>query len=247
MPFRLNSETPFRFSPPVVSLGAPSISHILYVPSQYPQLTDAIEQARKSNRDQLIEISSGIYPDNLSIPNKVHLTGIGEVVLSGNVRLEGEGKVSGITFTNLTLVGPRVLHNCHIRTQLSVTGTTAFFTELTSEGATSFSSSRGVFRESSLSSLSQQASLVLLANSFVEGKVELSDHSVLDAKQSHFSCSSTIFTVVDLDSTVQLINCTVIGNEKIKVGPGTSIRSNLIALGLATELIEGENIVLAPI
>jgi len=227
-------------------------SHILYVPSKYPTIGSALAVAKKG---QLIEVSSGIYNENVTLEDDVHLTGVGEVTIMGKLLLNGTGKLSGITCESLKVRGGRIVHDVEVLKLVEILGGTLQGSNLTLRCSIKVTGGNLVMRTSSSipdsgsHSVIMKDSNVLLENSFIGGPIKIEEKSVLNCTQVSIVDRSGVDLIETKDetSTVQLFNCIVSGDGKVKSGNGTSIRSNLIVLGSANQLEGGENIVIQPV
>jgi hypothetical protein len=233
----------------LLSIPPPSsgvqFSHILHVPSKYPTINSALLIAKP---DHLIEISSGIYQENLFVKEKIHITGVGEVKILGKVVLEGNGNLSNLEISELENNGNRSLSDCQISKSLIIQG--SLYGHNLSILCSTVVKGQAIIRLSSLIppkgsfALLAQDSDVLLENSSVLGPLSLEGKSVVHCNQVSIADNTNVDLIeVEENSTIQLFNCIASGGGKIKSGNGTSIRSNLVALGSAKELIGGENVI----
>ncbi len=201
-------------------------------------------------------IPDGIYTENLSIPSGINVKTNGYVKIIGNVILEGDGSICDCEITGtLTVRGKRSINNltvkyiliqqngfancwkCHIKYLSCINGQFSIA-----------NSSLG--REIGTNTLHLvQNSSGFIESSAVNGQTFIGSSSVLECRNSSLigNENEDLVDTEDETSTFQIFNCTVYGSGNIKVGAGTSIRSNVIPLSEAVDFIGGENIKIEPV
>ncbi len=220
--------------------------------------------ANLHGKKESISVPSGVYRENVTIPDGVSLMGNGTVQIHGNVFLHGEGILSYVDMENLTVVdGNRVLVNCS--TNL-LTIEKNSYVDCRGSYLTKIISNEGKFivRNSSIGTketapsytvpsytIEMENSIGVIESSTIEGSTKLGASTILDCKQTCIvgkervdgeHSTEDLFETFDETTTLQLFNCTVYGYGLVKSGLGTSIRANVIALSDAVGFEGGENI-----
>jgi len=237
----------------VVNISKPLIS------SSSKTIIQSIQEPPKTLAEMIkagdtVYAYDGTYNEDVIVPNGVNLIGSHNVVVNGNVTLLGEGTLSYIKCKKLTVIGKSAIKNCivdNLVCEKSEIGTFADCSNVYISKGVILTSSHLSLKMSTVSSELlaldlRDASVCLLEGSIVNGICKLRSECVIDVKNTSVVATTSkdkgIFDC-DLNSHLQLFTCVITGNgtSLIKSGNGTSVRSNIIALGEATTFIGGSN------
>lgn len=197
-----------------------------------------------------ITVPSGIYIENLTVPDGVTVLGNGIVHVNGQIELKGEGILSHIETNSVTVLssGNRVLINCttnllslHQDSHVDCRGGSV--SQIRSTGGNFIVRNTSIGTTLPEYAIDISNSMGIIESCTIEGSTKLGISTVLDCKQTSIvGGEEDLFETFDETTTLQLFNCTVYGAGLIKSGPGTSIRANVIALSDAVGFEGGENI-----
>lgn len=202
-----------------------------------------------AQKEGTVQIPEGVYTENVNVPDGVHLIGNGVVRVEGVLTLLGNGMIRNLQVTRLIIKGNRSVENC-VAERATFEGGDSYLFHTTIEKGTQVINGNLVARMCSLDNeekeyaLHVSAAICVLDSCTLKGCTWI-EKSVLDCKRTEVigdADTFNLFETQDEETTVQLFGCTVFGDKKIKVGPGTSIRANVIALGTATEFEGGVNV-----
>ncbi len=202
-----------------------------------------------SQKEGTVQIPEGVYTENVTVPDGVHLIGNGVVRVEGVLTLLGNGVIRNLQTTRMIVRGNRSIENCVVE-RATFEGGDSYLFHTTVEKGTQVFSANLVARMCSLDNEEKEYALhvseaiCVLDTCALKGCAWV-EKSVLDCKRTDVigdADTFNLFETQDSDTTVQLFNCTVFGDKKIKTGPGTSIRGNVMALGTATEFEGGTNV-----
>jgi len=211
----------------------------LSVPHRYVSIEKAIGAAKKGST---IEVYPGNYAGDFTLKDGVNLIGIGEgVIITGTITVEGTSTIKNLEVisvkflidSNLVLsrvsankvCGSGILRGDHLHLG-EVEGTQTGHISLLS---------------STIKRLLLSEVVSTIDSCTIEDGVKLSGESVIDCRNTTLISQDHDIIEVGPGGLVQLFNCYASGNCRIKSGEGNSYRSNLIALGEATEFIGGVN------
>jgi hypothetical protein len=242
----------FKMSHRIINISKPTLLVYSSARNSVQELSTIKEMidSLKGKKGTLI-VPSGIYHENAVLPDGVSLVGSGYVQIIGTLTLEGEGMITSIDSDKIVVKGKRLGEKCN--TSLLQIDTEGYFNCYNSHVAQVIcSNGQFLIRNStigtnetypvSMYSITLNNGIGLVESSTIEGSCMLHSGSVLDCKQTAVIGTDDLFQTQDETVTLQLFNCTVYGNNLIKSGPGTSIRSNVVALSDATVFEGGENL-----
>lgn len=230
--------------PHLVVSGGTTIVQQPLTTSVYPKtITEMIQSLHGKGT---VVINSGVYQENVIVPNGVNLYGNGIVKIDGSLTLEGEGSVSNVDSRDMYVKGQRLVEKSEVKTIYIFSGYLGgsgmqIGRIISNNGQ--FSLRNSVLGRTVLDyTLNMTHSTGIIESSTLEGPSLLKTGSVLDCRQSSIvGGNEDLFETEDETVTLQMFNCTVFGERLIKSGPGTSIRANVIALSEAREFEGGEN------
>lgn len=228
----------------VVSAGIPIATQPLTATSVSPKtITEMIQSL---HGEGTVVIPSGVYQENVIVPNGVNLYGNGIVKIDGSLTLEGEGSVSNVDSKDMYVRGQRLVEKSEVKTIYIFSGYlggSGMQIERLVSNNGQFSLRNSVLGRTVLNyTVIMENSTGIIESSTLEGPSLLKTGSVLDCRQSSIvGGDEDLFETEDETVTLQLFNCTVFGERLIKSGPGTSIRANVVALSEAREFEGGEN------
>lgn len=241
MPYRIvNLSNP----PLVISHGTPQAQPLsVSVPlTKISQMIDALKGKKGT-----VVVPSGIYQENVVVPDGVSLMGNGLVKINGNLTANGEGLISFVDVDTFETNGKRLISNC-VASVLLVSPQA--FADCRNCQLTRISCTQGQFSVTNSTigkpladyTISLKGGIGLVETSTIEGESLVGSNSVLDCKHTSVIGEDDLFETEDETSTVQLFSCVVYGSNLIKSGPGTSIRFNVSALSDAVGFEGGENV-----
>ena len=230
---------------------SPITEHVLVVPHNFPTIANAIEKAQVNST---IHVYPGIYSEPLQVPDKVHIEGIGyDVVITGTSSFNGSGACKNVKLVSvITSPGSnRSFKDTQISGSLKCVESTVRLENSYVNGGIIDLGGNITLRFVVISgpySLDLNNSICTAENSTFENSVTLQGSTVLDCRQTTIIDSNRdLIQTLNDTVTVQLFNCFAMGQALIKSGPGNSVRSNLISLGEARELVGGSNIQLGSV
>lgn len=221
-----------------------SQSKNLIVPDQYQSIEAALSAAKPGD---IIQIYPGKYEEKVTIPDQIHI--------------EGKGVPSMISIDQLSVNGTGIIQNVAIKK--------CIFNQVSSRQASYLSVDHLDTEEKSMLSIENSTITSFqgkgdgfLDNNEFEGQSEISGKwiaekcSFIDRVNNlsafvffdncKFSSDNQDLLLVDPNSEIHLIRCTLIGNRKIKVGLGKTSRFSCVAIG-ATGFEGDENVKLSEI
>lgn len=237
-----------------------TVTEIVHADPKFSTIAAAIASAVTSKVESTIVIPEGDYKENVTVPDKVSLTGKGAVNIIGTVNLDGKGSISNIAMQTCIVQGGanRILEKCEFAALNVQPGGIIHARQIFVQNTLNANRANIFISTSTISgSPAAPVALILAAGttcsieaSTIEGSTQMSGKTILDCKQSNIVGMNTtedLFTVSDPESVLQLFNCTVTGQSRIKSGPGSSVRANVIALGSANVFTGGKDVKLADV